>query len=282
MCGFTQRILDFCCVSGLLEAALLPVVVAVFQMAKRASSASTSAEVDFSEGLPSLVPLDRPVATSARRLHERLLLSPSQMKAYRQWALARVSPSSKRREQDGEDAGPAVATAMREAFPAGFEVLVEERVELAAHAIEKGLRVKSADQRQPAVGIVICSSVLTMHLAERLDSLAGKRAGAAKREEDFRSEEIVKRLLTSPPCLVPLLLLRFLALPLGAVFLTLWLSSISASWISDSLRRGDLPENLQKLQCLAGSPPATSEKGARGERLAGLVSGEEKKGLLFC
>ena len=99
-----------------------------------------------------LYPIDRDRVTTARRLHECLLLQPTQLKALRVCVLGALSQRWAWGPPDpvGEPTGPAAAGGplgapqwalqQRENFPAGYQVLLEERASCAAASLWNAMR----------------------------------------------------------------------------------------------------------------------------------------------
>lgn len=227
------------------------------------------------------MPVDRALKTTARRLHERLLTSPTQMRAYRQWATQSLLREYTQGPLQTAEAAATLAREMRESFPSGYEVLIEERAEWAAHAIEEALA--SEEGRQWRVGLVVCAAPLTERLLSRLEALVQNASAEAKASSSSRPtgtesrRRAAENLQTSPPCLVPLLLLRFLFLPLGAACLAVSLSSTCGEWLRESLRRGALPEAPRELRFLLAP---SAEEPAPAHPRQPLLPSFGKKSLL--
>ncbi|KAL8437024.1 hypothetical protein ACSSS7_001274 [Eimeria intestinalis] len=261
---------------GLLHAALLPVVVAAATMGGP------------HQGAP--IPIDRDRVTTARRLHELLLLQPTQLRALRICVLQslcqrwlRGPPDSMESPLAGAPAAPEEwgapqwALQQKESFPAGYQVLLEERASCAATALWNAMRdaeeetfrggplkggaptwlpgargppkgpheVMNTLERAP-VGLVFCSAALLPLLMQSLQQLhaieAPKAAAAAEAAAGggYRSS-FGAALHRSPPCLLPLLLLRFLLLPAAAAYGIAAAAAALSSWLRASLHRGDPP-----------------------------------------
>ncbi|KAL8269543.1 hypothetical protein Esti_006533 [Eimeria stiedai] len=264
---------------GLLHAALLPVVVAAATMGGPLMRAP--------------VPIDRDRVTTARRLHELLLLQPTQLRALRVCVLQSLSRRWLRGPPDpvggpqlgapataGEGGAPQWALQQKESFPAGYQVLLEERASCAATALWNAMRVAEEETVEGGtpggphertqdtlegtpVGLVFCSAALLPLLMQSLQQLhaaeAPKAAAAAAAGGRYRSS-FGAALHQSPPCLLPLLVLRFLLLPAAAAYGIAAAVSALSSWLQASLHRGDPPAAAAaaELRLAVGGAPGAS------------------------
>ncbi|KAL8442619.1 hypothetical protein Emag_006327 [Eimeria magna] len=276
---------------GLLHAALLPAVVAAAMMGGPQTGAP--------------VPIDRDRLTTARRLHELLLLQPTQLRALRVCVLQSLSRRWLRgppdpvgapglgAPTDSQDEGaPQWALQQKENFPAGYQVLLEERASCAATALWNAIRDAEEETLQGGppggplkpmnglegapVGLVFCSAALLPLLVQSLQQLhaieapkaaAAAAAGGARYRSSFGAA-----LHQSPPCLLPLLLLRFLVLPAAAAYGIAAAAAALTSWLQASLHRGDPPAAAAAAElrvAIEGGPGAPrAHRGApRGRQL---------------
>ena len=104
---------------------------------------------------------------------------------------------------------------------------------------------------EPRTGLIFCSTALLplvieslqqLHALEAPKAAAVAAAAAATGEQGPRYRtNLYAALHRSPPCLVPLLLLRFLLLPVAAAYGIAAAAAAFSSWAHSSLHRGDPP-----------------------------------------
>ncbi|CDJ61444.1 hypothetical protein, conserved [Eimeria maxima] len=249
---------------GLLESALLPIILAASSLPNRSWMPLPK---DSSEGPPSfgtppsgapslcaVYPIDRDRGTT---------LGSSPPMGSLQWAQHQ-----------------------KEVFPSGYQVLLEERATCAAASIWNALQdteermklmgplggpqaqgsptvgspqqQKPEDQRKlyerPPLGLVFCSTALLPLVMESLQHLhaleapkaaaeAAPAAAAGEQRPRYRTT-LGAALYRSPPCLLPLLLLRFLVLPAAAAYGIAAAVAALSSWARSSFHRGDPPAAL--------------------------------------
>ncbi|OEH77325.1 hypothetical protein cyc_07990 [Cyclospora cayetanensis] len=281
--------------------------------------------------LSAIYPIDRDRVTTARRLHECLLLQPTQLRALRACVLGALSNRWAWGPPDpvAVDPLPAACTSSRgwgalqwakqqkELFPSGYQVLLEERASCAAASLWNAIRDVEARERRPPGGppselpqpsaeareaahpaqqprlpgggekahvvLVVCSAALLPLLMDALQQVHALEApkilaaGGGTGQLEYRTP-MYAALHRSPPCLLPLLVLRFVLLPTAVAYGLVKLLNALSSWVEGSLHRGDLPA----ARAAAGEiqvridEPSSSQGASEGcslrERFKGLSS----------
>ncbi|CDI74473.1 hypothetical protein, conserved [Eimeria praecox] len=123
---------------------------------------------------------------------------------------------------------------------------------------EAGIKLQCPER--PCVGLVFCSTALLPLVVESLQQLhaleapkaaavaaaaaagtAAAAAGGAGEQRPHYRTTLFAALNRSPPCLMPLLLLRFLLLPAAAAYGLAAAVKALSSWLYSSIHRGDPP-----------------------------------------
>ncbi|XP_026194525.1 uncharacterized protein LOC113147617 [Cyclospora cayetanensis] len=209
------------------------------------------------------------------------------------------------------------AKQQKELFPSGYQVLLEERASCAAASLWNAIRDVEARERRPPGGppselpqpsaeareaahpaqqprlpgggekahvvLVVCSAALLPLLMDALQQVHALEApkilaaGGGTGQLEYRTP-MYAALHRSPPCLLPLLVLRFVLLPTAVAYGLVKLLNALSSWVEGSLHRGDLPA----ARAAAGEiqvridEPSSSQGASEGcslrERFKGLSS----------